>query len=99
MVDSESAVLPAPAAFDPADSGDSSTESESDATFASRPSRPFQDNGWMDEDHYNEVDVPTDCHNASKWKQTYKDLGEIQVNGTIKRQWKIGIEGRAGERQ
>ena len=51
MVDSESAVLPAPAAFDPADSGDSSSESESDAPFASRPSRPFQDNGWMDGDH------------------------------------------------
>ena len=92
MVDSESAVLPAPAAFDPADSGDSSSESESDAPFASRPSRPFQDNGWMDGDHYSEADVPTDCHNASEWTEKYKDLDEIQVNGAIKRQWKIGIE-------
>ena len=85
-VDGESDVLPAPAAFDPADSGDSSSESESDAPFASRPSRPFQDNGWMDEDYYYDADVSADCYNPREWSETYKDLDEIQVSGAIKQQ-------------
>ena len=46
----------------------------------------------MDEDHYSEADVPTDCYNASGWTEKYKDLDKIQVNGAIKRQWKIGRE-------
>ena len=77
MVDGESAVLPAPAAFGSADPDDSLPVFESDAPSEARPSRPFQDNGWMDEDHYYDADVPADCYNPREWTETYKDLDEI----------------------
>ena len=54
--------------------------------------RPCHDNGWINEDHYAQSDTPVDLFNASKWKEVYKDLDEIWVNGAIKRQWMRGKE-------
>ena len=93
MVDGESAVLPAPAAFDLDDLAASLLdEPELDETepSVSRSSRPFTDKDWMDQDHYFDGDLPTDQHGSAEWKETYKDMDEIQVNAAIRRQWKRG---------
>ena len=66
MVDGESAVLPAPAAFGSADPDDSLPVFESDAPSEARPSRPFQDNGWMDEDAFQKM-VALPLKNPGKW--------------------------------
>jgi len=83
MVDGESAVLPAPAAFDLDDLAASLLdEPELDETepSVSRSSRPFTDKDWMDQDHYFDGDLPADQHGSAEWKETYKDMDEIQVN-------------------
>ena len=90
MVHDESAVLPAPAAFDPDNGEDCYLLSEFNSPTVSRSSRPFQDTGWADDDHYHESDLPTDQIVPSEWTEKYKDLDQIQVNAAIKRQWKKG---------
>ena len=45
--------------------------------------------GWLDKDNYFEDDAPADTF-EDEWKEKYKDLDEIQVNGALKRQWKRG---------
>ena len=78
MVDDESAVLPAPTAFDPDESVDSPPVGEFDTLSISRPSRPFRDNGWIDDDHYFEADVPDEHHDPNEWKEVYKDPAACQ---------------------
>ena len=90
MVHDESAVLPAPATFNPDDGEDCDPLPEFCSLSVSRSSRPFQDTGWADDDHYHESDLPTDQFVPSEWAEKYKDLGQIQVNAAIKRQWKKG---------
>ena len=86
MVDDESSVLPSAAAIDP-DEHDAS-----DSLFQSRPSRPCHDEGWLDDDHYFDHDEPIDPCSVD-WKEMYKDMDEIQVNGAIRRQWvRLGME-------
>ena len=93
VVDGESAVLPAPAAFDlddPAASLLDEPELDLAEPSISRPSRPFIDKDWVDEDHYFDGDLPTDQYGSGDWKETYKDIDEIQFNGSIRRHWKRG---------
>jgi len=93
VVDGESAVLPAPAAFDlddPAASLLDEPELDLAEPSISRPSRPFIDKDWVDEDHYFDGDLPTDQYGSGEWKETYKDIDEIQFNGSIRRHWKRG---------
>ena len=60
-----------------------------ESCFRSRPSRAYLDRSWPDEDNYFEDDAPADTF-EDEWKEKYKDLDEIQVNGALKRQWKRG---------
>ena len=90
MVLDESEVLPAPAAFDPDDGDEYNPVPEFDSLSVSRSSRPSQDVGWADDDHYHDSDLPTDQYVPSKWTEKYKDLDQIQVYAAIKRQWKKG---------
>ena len=54
MVLDESFVLPAEVALDPADDeGDECFESP-----VARPSRPFEDTDWTDQDHFYDGDLP-----------------------------------------
>ena len=56
----------------------------------SRASRSSRDDVWLDTDHYFEQDLPSDSFKDGEWKERYKDMDEIQVNGAIRRQWKKG---------
>ena len=84
MVNSESEVLPATSAI-PTEGV--VNEEQGGELLASRLSR---DDGWLDSDHYFEQDLPSDSFKDGEWKERYKDLDEIQVNGAIRRQWKKG---------
>ena len=53
-----------------------------------RSSRAINDGGWMDTDHYHD-DVPIDSFNEREWKEKYTKMDKIQVNGAIRRQWKM----------
>ena len=64
--------------------------------FCLRPSRPSNDHGWLDSDHYSQLDLPTDSYTDGEWKERYTDLDEIQINGAIRRQW---IQGQKEIRQ
>ena len=92
MLSNDSAVLPAAVPALKSNEGDEYVfdTNEFNNLSRSRPSRPYQDDGWLDTDHYFEDDAPTDSFNSSKWKEKYKDMDEIQVNGAIKRQWMRG---------
>ena len=68
---------------------ESETEDDLQSRFRSRPSRAYLDSGWLDEDNYFEDNTPADTF-EDEWKEKYKDLDEIQVNGALKRQWKRG---------
>ena len=86
-------MLPAPAAFDlddPAASLLDEPELDLAEPSISRPSRPFIDKDWVDEDHYFDGDLPTDQYGSGEWKETYRDIDEIQFNGSIRRHWKRG---------
>ena len=86
MVDGESDVLPAAAGLD-ASEGDASISTDPLHSISqSRPSRPCHDDGWLDKDHYFENDDPADTCDYDKWKEKYKDIDEIQVNGAIRKQ-------------
>ena len=56
-----------------------------------RPSRPFQDDDWTEQDHYYDGDLPEESC-SEKWNRVYHDLDEIQVNGAIRRHWSKGKE-------
>ena len=47
------------------------------------------DGDWLDEDGHFQHDAPVDPF-VDEWKEKYKDLDEIQINGAIRRQWKLG---------
>ena len=90
MVLDESNVLPSPAAFDSNETDDPISIGVDETLSQSRPSRPSQDQGWLDEDHYFEHDLPSEEFNPGEWKEEYKHMDEIQVNGALRRQWKFG---------
>ena len=85
MVNDESAVLPAAAVFNSDEGTTSPPAEEVDSLSRSRPSRPCHDDGWIDDDHYFQYDDPADSFAADEWKEVYKNLDEIQVNGAIER--------------
>ena len=87
MVDGESAVLPAPAAFDLDDLAASLLdEPELDETepSVSRSSRPFTDKDWMDQDHYFDGDLPTDQHGSAEWKDIALSAGRRKPTRTAR---------------
>ncbi len=90
MANSKSEVLPLPVGLPDGEEGLSILSDDLGSLFHSRPSRPCQDNRWCDEDHYFQHDAPVDVFDKKEWKETYKDLDKIQVNGAIQRQWKRG---------
>ena len=68
-------------------------EGDLDSLFRARSSRPHLDKGWEDNDHYyQQHDVPGDQFSADEWKEKYKDMDEIHVNGSKQRQWNQGKE-------
>ena len=92
MVHDASTVLPTAAAFGPDEDAASSLEHEVESLSRARSSRPYHDDGWADNDHYFEYDEPVHVYAAGEWNRLHKDLGEMQVNGAITRQWKRGRE-------
>ena len=100
MVNSESQVLPATHAF-PTESLDGEQQGKEtdnslhlddvETIYRARASRPGSNDGWLDTDHYFAQDLPADSYKDGEWKEKYKDLDEIQVNGASRRQWKKGI--------
>ena len=95
MVNSKSQVLPATHAL-PTESlvgeqqgkeTDNSLQLDDVQTlYRARASRPSSDNGWLDTNHYFDQDLPANSYKDGKWKEKYKDLNEIQVNGASRRQ-------------
>ena len=67
-----------------------------ESLFRPRASRPSNDDGWLDYDHYSHLDAPADSYADGEWRERDSDLDEIQVNGAIRRQWKKGV-GRYGQ--
>ena len=100
MVNDESKVLPTAVVFESGKAASALSLVNKVASLSiSRSCRPCHDNGWINDDHYTQSNEPSDSFNVSEWKEVYKDLDKIRVNGAIKRQWmrahlQIVVEGR-----
>ena len=71
MVLDESTVLPAKDALDLDKNETSNSINEIDSLALSRPSRPCQDNGWINEDHYYKNYSPSDLFKSKEWIKKY----------------------------
>jgi hypothetical protein len=94
MVNSESEVLPSslgiPADDEVEDLGGEQEQAYYDigSLFQSRASRPGQDFGWLDKDHYfTEQDRPGELYREGEWTEKYTDMDEIKVNGAKRPHW------------
>ena len=56
-----------------------------ESLFCSRASHPSNDNGWLDEDHYLQLDAPANSDVNGDLRERHTDLNKIQVNGAIRR--------------
>ena len=93
MVNGETAVLPAAAAFESDKASALPLADGAVASFSrSRSSRLCHNDGWITKDNYSQSNTPENLFNASKWKGVYKCLDESWVNGTIERRWTRGKE-------
>ena len=89
MVASESEILPSPAGSPLENDGQllQPDDLENLIQSSSRSSRPHLDDSWLDLDQCLDSNAPTDMYQQGKWKEKYKDLDEILVNGASRRQW------------
>ena len=74
MVNSESEVIPSPAGLHAGNVDEALPTDDLDSVLRSRSSRPHLDNGWLDEDHYFDGNVPTDEYVHGEWKEIYRDI-------------------------
>jgi hypothetical protein len=82
MVQEKSFVLPLTATFQSDNDSVLSLAEKADLISGSRSNRPYFNDSWIDKDHYHQfADEPAELHIASKRKETYHNLDE--VNGTV----------------